>query len=144
MPNCLERHSLCTEANWGVPTQHFQKGIIVWVSIKNIKNKKKKTYCRCILYILTRYHITIWVFFYFEIFIGYVLTNVQITFLTKKSKNIYRISRKIFWVRFDQMFGYVLVDWVRFDQKSGYVLTKIGYVLVGYVLAWVRFDHNPW
>ena len=42
MPNCLERHSLCTEANWGLPTQHFQKGIIVWVSIKNIKNKKKK------------------------------------------------------------------------------------------------------
>ena len=42
MPNCLERHSLCTEANWGLPTQHFQKGIIVWVSIKNIINKKKK------------------------------------------------------------------------------------------------------
>ena len=40
--NCLERHSLCTEANWGLPTQHFQKGIIVWVSIKNIKNKKKR------------------------------------------------------------------------------------------------------
>ena len=40
MPNCLERHSLCTEANWGLPTQHFQKGI-VWVSIKNIKKKKK-------------------------------------------------------------------------------------------------------
>ena len=68
---------------------------------------------------------------------------MQIPFLTKKSKNIYRISRKIFWVRFDQKFGYVLVDWVHFDQKSGYVLTKIGYVLVGYVLAWVRFDHNP-
>ena len=33
MPNCLERHSLCEEANWGLPTQHFQKGF-VWVSIK--------------------------------------------------------------------------------------------------------------
>ena len=42
MPNCLERHSLCTETNWGLPTQHFQKGIIVWVSIKKIKKKKKK------------------------------------------------------------------------------------------------------
>ena len=61
---------------------------------------------------------------------------------SQKSKNIYRISRKIFWVRFDQKFGYVLVDWVRFDQKSGYDLTKIGYVLVRYVLAWVRFDHK--
>ena len=37
-PNCLDRHSLCKEANWGLPTQHFQKGI-VWVSIKNIKKK---------------------------------------------------------------------------------------------------------
>ena len=31
---------LCTEANWGLPTQHFQKGTFVWVSIKNIKKKK--------------------------------------------------------------------------------------------------------
>ena len=23
-PNCLERHSLCKEVNWGLPTQHFQ------------------------------------------------------------------------------------------------------------------------
>ena len=52
-------------------------------------------------------------------------------------------KKKIYWVRFDQKVGYVLVDWVRFDQKSGYVLTKIGYVLVGYVLAWVRFDLHP-
>ena len=94
------------------------------------------------MYFLTRYLITIWKF-YFEIYVGYVLTNVQITFLTKKSKNIYQISRKIFRVRFDQKFGYVLVNCVRFDQKHGYVLTKIGYVLVGYVLALVRFDHNP-
>ena len=38
MPNCLERHFLCKEVNWGLPTQHFQKGF-VWVSIKNIKKK---------------------------------------------------------------------------------------------------------
>ena len=52
-------------------------------------------------------------------------------------------QENINWVRFDQNVGYVLVDWVRFDQKSGYVLTKSGYVLVGYVLAWVRFDLHP-
>ena len=23
MPNCLERHFLCKEVNWGLPTQHF-------------------------------------------------------------------------------------------------------------------------
>ena len=57
MPNCLERHSLCTEANWGLPTQHFQKGTIVWVSIKNIKNKKKKLIIWCI----TFYYCTLWI-----------------------------------------------------------------------------------
>ena len=47
MPNCLERHFLCKEVNWDLPTQHFQKGF-VWVSIKNIKKKKtkKKLYYR--------------------------------------------------------------------------------------------------
>ena len=65
-------------------------------------------------------------------------------FFRQKSKKIYiEYQEKIYWVRFDQKVGYVLVDWVRFDQKSGYVLTKTGYVLVGYVSAWVRFDHNP-
>ena len=41
MPNCLERHSLCTEANWGLPTQHFQKGIVVGINKKYQKKKKK-------------------------------------------------------------------------------------------------------
>ena len=41
MPNCLERHSLCTEANWGLPTQHFQKGIVVGINKKYQKHKKK-------------------------------------------------------------------------------------------------------
>ena len=41
MPNCLERHSLCTEANWGLPTQHFQKGIVVGINKKYQKQKKK-------------------------------------------------------------------------------------------------------
>ena len=53
------------------------------------------------------------------------------------------MGKKINWVRFDRKDGYVLVDWVRFDQKNGYVLTKSGYVLVGYVLVWVRFDLHP-
>ena len=64
-------------------------------------------------------------------------------FFDKNVKYILNIRKKIYWVRFDQKVGYILVDWVRFDQKSGYVLTKTGYVLVGYVLAWVRFDHKP-
>ena len=71
MPNCLEGHSLCTEANWGLPTQHFQKGIVVGINKKYQKKKKK----------------TIWKF-YFERNVGNCLTNVQITFLTKKVKNI--------------------------------------------------------
>ena len=64
-------------------------------------------------------------------------------FLNQKVKKYIEYQEKICWVRFDQKVGYVLVDWVRFDQKSGFVLTKSGYVLVGYVLAWVRFDLHP-
>ena len=81
--------------------------------------------------------------FYFEIFVGYVFTNVQITFLTKKVKIFIEYQEKYFGYVLTKSLGTFLVDWVRFDQKSGYVLTKIGYVFVGYVLAWVRFDHNP-
>ena len=64
-------------------------------------------------------------------------------FFNQKVKIYIEYQEKIFWVRFDQKAVYVLVDWVRFDQKGGYVLTKTGYVLVGYVLAWVRFDLHP-
>ena len=50
MPNCLERHSLCTEANWGLPTQHFQKGIVVGINKKYQKQKKKKKKKKHILF----------------------------------------------------------------------------------------------
>ena len=38
MPNCLERHFLCKEVNWGLPTQHLQKDF-VRVSIKKYQKK---------------------------------------------------------------------------------------------------------
>ena len=46
-------------------------------------------------------------------------------FFRQKSKICIEYQEKIYWVRFDQKVGYVLVDWVRFDQKK-----------------WVRFDQN--
>ena len=41
MPNCLEKHSLCKEANWGLPAQHFQKGLVLGIN-KKISKKRSQ------------------------------------------------------------------------------------------------------